>query len=145
LDNPEGDDDIELNQAGLHLGIAPTDWFALELRYGSSFGDDHTEGNTSYEIDRSSGAYALWSVPLSKYLNSPIPIKPYIATGVTQFKLDRSPADTSIDQSHSGFSYGVGLGYDVLDNVNTSIEYMNYIDRDEFSADGVNFKLSYKF
>ncbi len=66
---------------------------------------------------------------------------PYAILGYTRGKLKISAFDESTSVSESGTSFGLGADFTISENLDVSIEYMNYFDKDEARLGG--FSLSF--
>jgi len=130
-------------QLGLNAGYQLTDWFAVEgrLNKSNSVKKDGNELMGSYNV----GVYSKFSyyVSDSAYL--------YGLAGVTSVKYglkeDGEPKANYKRQTKP--SLGVGVGFDITNNLTLSADYMDYAigkkKRDDLSMSGFNLSVNYRF
>jgi len=129
----------DFNAAGIIAGYQYNEYFALETRlstgtsgYSNSFGiGEETVGSYSEDIDTQASLLVKASYPI---LNS---FKLYGLAGYTNTKIEWNVSGQFIDSedtiledyprngtiSNNGFSYGLGLDYQLNENFNVFIDY----------------------
>ena len=129
------------------LGGYLTPNFAIEGRLGSGMEDDTHKlpefgnNNFSLELDSMLGVYGTGHFNLSE--TSSI----YGVLGVSQVEGTASLPDFSLESSedNSGISYGIGVDIGFGSSWALNIEYMRYLDEDDFNLDLGSIGATYRF
>lgn len=140
LDIAPADDNLTPTGATVRAGIEVNDIFALEARAGTGIEADTRSagiGTAEFELDRIYGAYARLSVPVLG-LFRPYAIAGYSeARGSTSLRsggvlLSRN-TDTSGDES-----YGVGVDASLAGVIGVNVEYMRYLDKEDYDLNAIS-------
>ncbi len=134
----DGFDDA--NVAGIfgRLGKQYTDNLAAEVRLGFGLGSDTVSG-VDFEMQEFYGAYLKVSAPVGERLD------PYLLVGYTQISVEVSALGVSVDDSADDFSYGVGTDIDLDKDLQGSVEFVRYADKDGAKFTSLSFGLSKAF
>ena len=138
------DDSSTYTMLGLHgkIGAHITDYFASELRYGISSEDSQTfktedplnagmfqDTETDVYIKHYGSAYLVSSYPVTDTL------RPYALLGYSKADLRARPVIegrvVDIDESRSGFSYGIGFEHKLNEYTSVGAEYVSVIQSEE--------------
>ncbi len=121
--------------------------FSGEARLGIGLVDDSVGDSRSelFGID-----LGLLEVELENYyglyLKSGISViegfYPYVILGYTRGEIKTSRFGESISVSESDASFGLGMDFIILEDLDVSIEYMNYFDKDEAGLNGFSFSIT---
>jgi len=138
LRNDFSDEEFSASGIMLQLGYQINPYVAIEGRYTKHVGNldyDHgkvlTTNISDYDGDFSNIAvyvkpmYSIESFQMYGLLG-------YGAVKLTNIPLGGSPI--AADRSENSFQWGVGLGYDVLDNVSVFVDYVRFYDDDGFNG-----------
>lgn len=131
------DGDLSLGTINVTGGYQLNDYTAVEVRAGLGVGDDSYSG-VEFEIDNYVGAYVKVGVPAGDFY-------PYALAGFTRGKVTASASGASASDSESDTSFGVGVAYNVSEQVSLSAEYANLLDKDGVTIDGFTFGVNYNF
>lgn len=75
------------------------------------------------------------------YLRAGVPVTdgfyPYAIAGYTKAKVEVSDFGVTASDSESDFSYGLGADFSVSKNVDITLEFMRYLDKDGVEIDGI--------
>lgn len=138
LDTPY---DVDLNSIMLRGGMQFNDYFAAELRVAGGLNDEDTITGTS-SLDSHYGFYAKAAAPFGLGFSDNAPtLAPYLVIGISEARLDYN--DESLKQS--GFSYGLGFDFTVVEDWIVSAEYLRLIDTNDIYIETFSFGLTYKF
>lgn len=134
--------DFDVSTVSVKGGVGLHKFFAVEARYGTSVSDDSrtvlgTQVNT--ELDHYYGAYAKGIVPLHESFSL------YGLAGYTKAETSVSTAFGSSSGSDDGFSYGGGLTFHFNPNLAFNVEYMSYLDKDDYDIKGYGVGVSMMF
>ena len=127
---------------GGRFGMKFTDRVAGEVFLGTSASSDSvTVGGSSVDMKITDvvGLYLKGSLPVADKLNL------FGRIGYTRARIKASSSGTSIADSDSGFSYGVGAQYDFTDKVYGMVDYMSFYDRNGTTITGPTVGVGYKF
>lgn len=91
------------------------------------------------EIDNVVGIYLK---PKTKLNDS---IEMFGRLGFARTKGTISVAGIGVDAHESGFSYGWGLSYAINPTTSLNADYMSYLNKDRFKANGFTFGVGFKF
>lgn len=110
-----------------------TNQVAIEARFGIGLQDDELSNNFDLEIDQLMGVYAVF------HASGDIRSTFYGVLGFTQAEFSTS-GSSNIEGDESGLSYGIGA------NINSfNIEFMSYLDDDDFDATALAFGYTTRF
>lgn len=109
--------------------------FSGELRVGLGVQDDTVFG-ADIEVDNYYGAYVRFGAPVTDGFY------PYAIAGYTNTKVSVSGGGSD---SESDFSYGVGADMAISNDVDFTVEYMRYLDKDGGEVDGIGVGFKFKF
>ena len=158
LRNDLSDEEFSANGVMLQVGYEINPYVAIEGRYTKHLGKlDYDHGKApSLSISDYDGDFsniALYVKP--KYNIESFQI--YGLLGYGTVKLTNIPlggAPIAADRSESAFQWGLGLGYEVLDNTSISVDYVRFYNGDGFNgratqanivSDAWTLAVSYKF
>ena len=158
LQNDLSDEEFSANGIMLQVGYEIHPYVAIEGRYTKHLGKlDYDHGKApSLSIGDYDGDFsnmALYVKP--KYNIESFQIYGLLGYGtveITNLPLGGSPI--AADRSESGFQWGLGLAYEVLDNTSVSVDYVRFYDDDGFNgrakqanivSDAWTLAVSYKF
>ncbi|MDY0132206.1 MAG: outer membrane beta-barrel protein [Desulforegulaceae bacterium] len=156
--------DIEFPVLVAKAGYFIIDYIAIEGRFGFGIGDDTVTvkySNGSYvkgtfeldvkgtfELDRVYGAYLSGYIPLKDVASI------YAIAGYSKAKASAKAEVKStyynehiyleVSDTESDFSYGVGLDF-YVDKFCVNVEYMNYMDKDDFEISVISAGIKYNF
>ena len=121
----------ELNMTGVtgRLGYQVSPWFGVEGRIGTG-GSDQFAG-VDFELDNFVSGFAnfSWALPVDER------IRLYGLAGFTRGEGSASVGSVGLSEDDSGFSYGVGVElYGTQDDA-INVEWVRYLDTDEFGID----------
>ncbi|MBS3803615.1 MAG: porin family protein [Oleiphilaceae bacterium] len=116
-----------------------TPYFGLEARAGFGVDDDRIGAGTDLEADNFFGGYATVNVVNES------PFTPYGIIGFTRYELESSGFQDSSDEDESGLSYGIGANMVINETLSGNLEYMRYLDEDDFVIDGIGLGLTLNF
>ncbi|MDY0361176.1 MAG: porin family protein [Desulforegulaceae bacterium] len=144
---PDMEIPILIGKAGYFI----IDYIAIEGRFGFGVGDDSIKEENYYgdyasatvEIDRVYGAYLCGYVPI-KDAASLYAIAGYSegkVSGKFESNLFNSYEDSDTD---SDFSYGAGIDF-YIDKFCVNVEYMNYMDKDDYEISVISAGIKYNF
>lgn len=136
IDGVEGDaDPTALFARG---GYQFNDYLAAEARLGTGLDDDEFHG-VKTEIDNFLGIYAKVGIP------TPAGFYPYALVGLTRGELKASTRAFSSKEDEDDVSFGVGVDYWFNPQFSLGLEYMQYMDTDDFEFSGLSLGGNYKF
>lgn len=113
-------------------------YFAAEARVGTGLDSDDFHGFKT-EIENFVGIYAKLGLPTE------IGLYPYVIAGVTDGEVKVSGRGISDTEDDNDISLGIGLQYVVDRNWAVGVEYMKYMDTDDFEISGLSIGATYKF
>lgn len=139
----QGDDDSYWGAAWVMAEVGDFDVSAIQGRYGwrwkdnlyfeglAAFGvGDDTISGVNGELDHVIGAYVLGEWPVTELLDV------YGRLGFAYAEASASNMLASESESESDISYGIGATYEMAENVNLDVGYMNYVSGD-LDANGI--------
>ena len=140
LDIDAADPSLTPTGATVRAGAEFNDLFALEVRAGTGIESDQRGsgiGTTEFDIDRLYGGYLRLSVPVAD-LFRPYAIVGYSKSrGTTSIRsggvLVSRSTDTVGDQS-----YGVGVDASLAGAIGFNVEYMRYLDKDDYDLNAIS-------
>lgn len=128
-DEDNVDDDWEPTAIVGRFGYFVADYFSVEGRIGLGLSDDAVTFNTvngpvdvSVEIDRLVGGYGVGHLPLGDKAAL------YGLAGFTEGKLTASANGSTVSDTDSGFSLGVGGEFYPNEQFGLNVEYTRYLD-----------------
>ena len=124
-------EDVDIPYGLLRLGVIKEN-LAVELRLGTGFDDDHTDG-FKVELDSLYGMYGLYHIRFSK-------ASVYAIGGYTEGQTKISQGGNSVRVDKDGFSYGAGIEF-----YGVNLEYMQYLDKNDIDAKAVSIGYNYYF
>jgi len=132
LENEGTSEKFKSTDIGLIAGYRFNLYYAIEARYYASVGDVEykhgTTDNTNIDDYDSSldaiGIYLKLSYPIKK-------IEPYILLGYSNVWMDNLEGEK---RNEDDFSYGIGLGYYISDNLEVFIDYAKLYDDKGFGG-----------
>ena len=133
--------DFDLSSLNLIAGQNINDNLAAEVRLGFGIRGDtinaqtlglEEDVNVDLDLDKFMGIYLKYSLESS---NS---IIPYATLGYTHAKAKASVMDVSASASESDISMGLGVDISLNQKTSLNIEYMNFIDTNTITADGIS-------
>ncbi|ACV26180.1 porin family protein [Kangiella koreensis] len=138
-----------LSQQGLDTGFFDADMMTLDGKVGTYFNEnfsgelrlglgvqDDTVFGTDVDIDNYYGAYVRFGAPVTDGFY------PYAIAGYTNTKVGYSGGGS---ESESDFSYGLGADMAITNDVDFTVEYMRYLDKDAGELDGIGVGFKFKF
>lgn len=139
------DDSATINSFMLQVGYAINEYFAVEGRAwfgGSDTITDSATPATSYSVDADAwGIYVKPTYPVTDAFDV------YALLGYGDANVNISPVGLSGDTE--GFQWGLGLSYDVWENIAVFADYVSLyndnVGTTDINADAWNFGVTYKF
>ena len=131
----EGIDDVEPTALVGRIGHFVNDNVAIEGRIGVGLQDDEVEvdlgifGTVDVEVE----VEHLFGIYAAIHSSSSSDISVYGIIGYTQGELEASAGGFDASEDDSGLSYGLGLNI-----YKFNIEYMSYLDEDEFEVTAIS-------
>lgn len=132
----------EVNPDGvtLRLGMEFNQFLGLEVRGATGVSSDKRRtslGTAEFDLDRLYGGYLKLSVPVGDM------VRPYIIGGYTEAKgeVKFSTALGSIERETdtvSDESYGAGVDFNLTDTFGMNLEYMRYLDKDDYELNAIS-------
>ena len=126
----EGLDDVEPTALVGKLGVFVNDNVAIEGRIGFGLQDDTVDigpFEVDFEVDSLLGIYGV----LYSSMESDTAF--YGVLGYTQGELEGSAFGVTVSEDESGLSYGFGVNFGAF-----NLEYMSYLDEDDFEATAIS-------
>lgn len=122
-------------------------WLSAEVRGGTGVGEESTEFDyqgSPEEISLKIKAF------VSTYLRPEIRFKYlsiYGLVGASEVKYESNAINVDLDQEgyELDFSYGAGIALVNSDEVSFGLEYVQLVDTDVYSLEGVNFAVEFRF
>ncbi|MDF1630285.1 MAG: porin family protein [Alcanivoracaceae bacterium] len=140
LDIDAANESLTPTGATVRAGAELSDIFALEVRAGTGLeADTRSSGlNTAeFEMDRLYGGYFRMSVPIADVF------RPYAILGYSESRgttsirsggvLVSRSTDTAGDES-----YGVGVDASLAGAIGFNVEYMRYLDKDDYDLNAIS-------
>ena len=124
------------------LGTYFNENFSGEIRLGLGITDDTVNvfgTDVDVEIPNYFGAYVRGGIPVTEGFY------PYIVAGYTRGKIEGSALGESFSETESDVSYGLGADFSVSNDVDITLEYMNYLDKDGVEVDGISLGFKARF
>ncbi|WP_018625426.1 porin family protein [Kangiella aquimarina] len=112
--------------------------FSGELRVGLAATDDSFFG-VDLEVKNYYGAYLRAGLPATDAFY------PYAIVGYTKTKVEASGFGETVSDSESDMSYGFGADFSLTNDMDLSVEYMRYLDKDGGEIDGIGLGIKFKF
>lgn len=109
-----------------------------EMRFGIGINGDQISG-IDFDISNYFGMYIKAGAALNEQLF------PYAILGYTRGKLTASANGAEFSDSESGSSMGFGVDFSVNSETTLNLEYLNYLDGDEWALSGLSFGVSQSF
>lgn len=124
----------------LRAGVELNDMFGLEARVGTGIEDDTRSsglGSVEFELDRIYGGYAKLSVPVLEML------RPYAIGGYSNVRGRTSVRSGGVllardTDTVDGGSYGVGVDASLAGALGLNVEYMRYLDKDNYELNAIS-------
>ena len=124
----------------LRAGAELNDMFGLEARIGTGIEDDTRSsglGSVEFELDRIYGGYAKLSVPVFEML------RPYAIGGYSNVRSRTSVRAGGVlvsrdTDSVDGGSYGIGVVVSLAAAIGLNVEYMRYLDKDDYELSAIS-------
>ena len=146
-------DNLDFDPTALvgRIGYGVVDNFAIEGRLGFGLSDDsvsRTDGvNTAtatVEVDQIAGVYGVGYLPVSEVFSI------YGLAGFTRgeltAKVELNGASLSeASDDDTDFSYGVGAEAGLAQNISGYVEWVSYLDKDDYETTGVSLGAKYSF
>ena len=120
------------------VGYQINEFFAVEGRLGTGLDSDKLHG-VKVDIENVYGAYLKAGIPTA------VGLYPYAVLGATHGELKASARGYSDTGDDDDISYGVGVDYWVVPNVSVGLEYMKYLDMDNYEVSGISLGANYRF
>lgn len=130
--------DVEVMTFDGRLGTYFNENFSGEVRLGFGIKDDSYLG-ADVEMKNFYGAYLRAGIPVTDGFY------PYAIAGYTKAKIEVSDLGFSASDSESDVSYGFGADFAVSDDVDITVEYMKYLDKDGAEIDGIGLGFKARF
>ena len=139
------------NAVTLIAGAKGNEYFAIEVRYSTTFGDLDGEDfdGTTGDIEGDMSNLAIYAKPM--YSIDKLNLYGLIGYGQVTLSDDYF----SDDDSESGFQWGLGASYDVSDNMNIFFDYTSLYDDaggfgnpsvgNNIEIESFNFGITYRF
>ena len=126
--------------ATVRAGAEFNDLFALEVRAGTGIESDQRSsglGTAQFDVDRLHGGYLRLSVPVAKLF------RPYAIVGYSESRGTTSLRSGGVLVSRStdtvgDESYGVGVDASLAGAIGFNVEYMRYLDKDDFDLNAIS-------
>lgn len=126
--------DLDFTSFNLIAGQSINDNLDAEIRLGFGIDGENVtiEGiNADFDLDKFMGIYLKYSIESSGS------ILPYATLGYTHAKLKGSVNSVSSSSSESDISLGLGVDVSLNQKTSLNIEYMNFMDTNTITADGI--------
>ena len=120
------------------LGQRFNDNIKGEMRFGVGIDGDEIE-EIDIDLNNYFGVYIKAGPALGEQFF------PYVILGYTQAKLEASAFGTEISETESGGSFGFGVDFSINAYTAINLEYLNYLDGDDWALDGFSFGVSQSF
>lgn len=132
-EDPDTDVQVEPEAATVRLGVEANDVFGIEARGGTGFSSD-TENGVEVDLDHLYGGYVKLSAPTEA-------VRPYVIGGYTKtkttYKASFGPFTGTERETEEDESWGAGVDVGLGEDVALNLEYMRYLDKDNFELSGV--------
>ncbi len=136
-------EDFDLNALELRMGVEMQKWLHIEGRVAFGINDKATTsffGPVEVSINRLINVNAVVGWPNDSLF------RPYVVAGVTYGELQlRIPGLGRGDESETDISLGAGVNFSISDSLDLYVEYMNYMQTDDFDLDGIGIGLKFDF
>jgi len=135
-------------------------YLAIEARLGLGFSDDEItttgtntllgayDGNIGYDINSIFGVYAVGNLPVTDRFDlygligySSVDAEISFGLSTTKFGV----SNLSGNDTENGLSYGFGGSVGVMENMSLNLEYMSYLDKDEFVLESINLGVLFNY
>ncbi|KAF0806597.1 hypothetical protein A167_03139 [Alcanivorax sp. S71-1-4] len=140
FESDDTDEKLKPDGVTLRAGIEFNDFIGLEARGATGVSSDKRStalGDAEFDLDRLYGGYVKLSVPVGDM------VRPYIVGGYTEAKgeakfttglgsIERE-SDTVNDES-----YGAGVDFNLTETFGMNVEYMRYLDKDDYELNGIS-------
>jgi len=131
-----------LSGLGLTFGKYIIKDVAIEGRYVTGLSGDSIDfSGTKVDIDLDN----IFSIFLKGDLSITDEFKAYGLIGHSTGKIKFKTPVISISGSDSSISYGLGAQYAIKDDISIHIEYILYLNEDNYDYKGINFGIKYLF
>lgn len=119
-------------------GYQFNDYLAAEARLGTGIDEDEIRG-VEIDIDNFLGIYAKVGMPTT------VGFYPYVIAGFTSTEVEASYRGSSETEDETDVSLGLGVEYQFDRNFSLGLEYMQYVDGDDYELSGLSIGGNYKF
>ncbi|MCK0538522.1 outer membrane beta-barrel protein [Alcanivorax quisquiliarum] len=140
FESEETEREVEPDGVTLRLGMEFNQFLGLEVRGATGVSADKRRtslGTAEFDLDRLYGGYLKVSVPVGEM------VRPYVIAGYTEAKgevrftnslgtIERE-TDTVNDES-----YGAGIDFNLTDTFGMNLEYMRYLDKDDYELNAIS-------
>lgn len=138
--------DFDLGVLYGRIGSQVDENISAEFRVGVGTSDDTIRGSggeATLQLDKFFGAYFRGSLPLNDV------VKPYVILGFTNIDVEVS-YDTflgsgSESDSDTDVSYGVGIDFQLDNQLIMNVEYMKIYDDEEWDVSGLALGVAFRF
>ena len=154
LDNDNTKETFEATALTITAGYDYNKYLALEGRYSRSLGKVSYDKGTSANANISD--YPADFTNIALYLKPKYEVEKFTAyalLGYGEVELTNIPQG-GVDRAEAGFQWGLGLGYDITDNITVFADYTNLYEgkgfnyiatNSDITVDAVTVGFSYKF
>jgi len=140
LDIEAADESLTPTGATVRAGAEFNDLFALEFRAGTGIESDQRSsglGTAEFDVDRLYGGYFRLSVPVAELF------RPYAIVGYSESRGTTSVRSGGVLVSRStdtvgDESYGVGVDASLAGAIGFNVEYMRYLDKDDYDLNAIS-------
>lgn len=128
-------DESNPSAIGIRIGRQLMPIFAIEGRIGTGISDDTIDVGgiaSDLEIDSVLSALLRGELPLTEITSL------YVLAGFSRAELSASTAGIGLQDAESGFSWGGGVGFSAPRGTAVTLEYLRFLDEDDFEFSGLN-------
>lgn len=133
-EDPDTDVQVKPEAATVRLGMEANDVLGIEARGARGFSSD-SENGIEVEQDHLYGGYLKLSAPTEA-------VRPYVIGGYTKtkttYKASLGPLAGSETNREEDESWGAGVDVGLGEHVALNLEYMRYLDKENFELSGIN-------
>lgn len=132
---PEANPGAIVFRAGSYLNQV----VSIDARLALGITDDTVGAGVDVELDTALSVFLKGDIPMTPFVNA------YGLLGFTRAEVDASAGGTTVSESESGLSYGLGIEGEISRHTSLSVEYVQYLNEDNFEYTGINFGITTRF
>ena len=140
FEGEDSDNKLKPEAVVIRGGIEFNDFVGLEARGGMGVRSDERSGalgSVKYDLDHIYGGYLKLSAPVGEHF------RPYVVGGYTEArgKVTVSSGGGSVSRESdtvSDESFGAGVDLKLSEAVALNVEYMRYLDKDDYDLNGIS-------